>query len=101
MIPELGHFTLILALFVAIALGTLPLIGAARNDGAMMALAPPAARTLFALVAFAFGCLAYCFVTSDFSVENVALHSNSRLPEEPAAPTCGLRGRLLLAKDSS
>ena len=80
MIPELGHFTLILALFVAIALGTLPLIGAARNDGAMMALAPPAARTLFALVAFAFGCLAYCFVTSDFSVENVALHSNSRLP---------------------
>src|SRR6185503_16855636 len=27
--------------------------------------------------------------------------SNSRLPGEPAAPTCGLRGRLLLAKDSS
>jgi cytochrome c-type biogenesis protein CcmF len=32
------------------------------------------------LVALAFGCLAYAFVTSDFSVENVAQHSNSHLP---------------------
>ena len=35
---------------------------------------------LFVLVAFAFGCLAWSFLTSDFSVENVALHSNSKLP---------------------
>ena len=80
MIPELGHFALILALLVALALGSLPLVGAARHDAALMALARPAARTLFALVAFAFGCLAWSFLTSDFSVENVALHSNSRLP---------------------
>src|SRR5690242_5779589 len=80
MIPELGHFSLIVALFVAMALGSLPLIGAARNDLALMAMARPATRMLFVLVAFAFGCLAWSFVTSDFSVENVVQHSNSRLP---------------------
>ena len=80
MVPELGHFALIVALLVALALGTLPLVGAARNDFALMAMARPAARMLFVLVALAFACLAYSFVTSDFSVENVAQHSNSRLP---------------------
>ena len=45
-----------------------------------MALAKPAARAQFVLVAFAFGCLAYSFATSDFSVANVAEHSNSQLP---------------------
>jgi cytochrome c-type biogenesis protein CcmF len=80
MIPELGHFALILALLVALALGTLPLVGAARHDVALMAMARPAARTLFALVAFAFGCLAWSFLANDFSVENVAMNSNSRMP---------------------
>jgi len=80
MIPELGHFALIVALLVALALGVVPLAGAARRDAALMALARPAARMLFALVAIAFACLAYSFLTSDFSVENVAQHSNSRLP---------------------
>ena len=80
MIPEIGHFALIVALLVALVQGIVPMIGAARRDGALMALAVPAARTQFVLVAIAFGCLAYSFVTSDFSVENVAQHSNSHLP---------------------
>jgi cytochrome c-type biogenesis protein CcmF len=80
MIPEIGHFALILALLVALVQGTVPMLGAARRDGALMALAVPAARTQFVLVAIAFGCLAYSFVTSDFSVQNVAEHSNSHLP---------------------
>ncbi len=80
MIPELGNFALIIALFTALAVGTMPLVGAARNDYALMAMARPATRMLFALVVFAFGCLAWSFLASDFSVENVALHSNSRLP---------------------
>ena len=37
-----------------------------------MALARPAARAQFVFVAFAFGCLAWSFVTNDFSVVNVA-----------------------------
>ncbi len=32
MIPELGHFALILALLVAIVQGTLPMIGAATRE---------------------------------------------------------------------
>ena len=80
MIPELGHFALILALLVALVQGVVPMLGAARRDGAMMAVAVPAARTQFVLVAVAFACLAYSFVTNDFSVENVALNSNSQLP---------------------
>ena len=80
MIPELGQFALILALFVALAQTAVPLIGAARRDTAMMSLAVPAARLQLVLVAAAFACLAYSFATSDFSVQNVAEHSNSRLP---------------------
>ena len=80
MIPELGHFALILALLVAIAQGVVPLVGAHRRDAALMAIAKPAARAQFVLVAFAFGCLAWSFATNDFSVENVAQHSNSQLP---------------------
>jgi cytochrome c-type biogenesis protein CcmF len=80
MIPEIGHFALIVALLVAIVQGIVPMLGAARRDGTLMAVAVPAARAQFALVAIAFGCLAYSFVASDFSVENVALNSNSQLP---------------------
>jgi cytochrome c-type biogenesis protein CcmF len=80
MIPELGQFVLILALFVALAQASVPMIGAARNDATLMSVAAPAARLHLLLVGTAFACLAYSFATSDFSVENVALHSNSRLP---------------------
>ncbi len=80
MIPELGHFALILALLVAVAQGVLPLIGAHRRDAALMGVARPAAFVQFGLIAFAFGCLAYSFGTSDFSVENVAHNSNIQLP---------------------
>jgi cytochrome c-type biogenesis protein CcmF len=80
MIPELGHFALILALLIALVQGVVPLIGAHRNAGAWMALARPAARAQFAMVVIAFACLAYAFVNSDFSVLYVAEHSNSQLP---------------------
>ncbi len=80
MIPELGHFALIVALVLALALGTLPLAGAARGIPAFVALARPAAQGVFVFVAAAFGCLIWSFYTSDFSVLNVASNSNSRLP---------------------
>jgi cytochrome c-type biogenesis protein CcmF len=80
MIPELGHFSLILALLLAALLGTLPLIGAQKGIAAWMALARPLAVGQFLFIAFAFGCLAYAFVSSDFSVLNVVTNSNSQLP---------------------
>jgi hypothetical protein len=80
MIPELGHFALILALLVAATQGIVPMLGAALNRQRMMALARPAARMQFVLVAIAFACLAWSFASNDFSVQNVASNSNSELP---------------------
>ena len=80
MIPEIGHFALILALLLATILGTLPLIGAHRRIGPWMAVARPAAQGVFLFVALAWVCLAYSFATSDFSVVNVATNSNTQLP---------------------
>ena len=80
MIPELGHFALIVALCIALVQGVLPLAGAARGDRRLMALARPAAQGQFVFVALAFGCLAWSFVHNDFSVLNVASNSNSTLP---------------------
>jgi cytochrome c-type biogenesis protein CcmF len=80
MIPELGHFALILALLLAAVQGTLPLIGAARRIPSWTALARPAAQGQAMFVAFAWFCLAYSFVSNDFSVLNVATNSNSQLP---------------------
>ncbi len=80
MVPEIGHFALILALLLALTQGVLPIVGAARGAPAWMALARPAAQGQFTFVAIAFGCLAWSFVTNDFSVLNVATNSNSQLP---------------------
>ena len=80
MIPEIGHFSLILALFVALAMGVLSVFGGQQGRGDWMALARPGAQALFLLTAFSFGCLTYAFFTNDFSVSYVAQHSNSKLP---------------------
>jgi cytochrome c-type biogenesis protein CcmF len=80
MVPELGHFALILALCIALVQSTLPLAGAARGNDAWMALARPAAQAQCLFIALAFGCLTYAFVSNDFSVKYVAEHSNTQLP---------------------
>ncbi|HUY68868.1 MAG TPA: heme lyase CcmF/NrfE family subunit [Alphaproteobacteria bacterium] len=80
MIPEIGHFALILALGVALAQSILPLYGAARRDPALMAVAPSAAFAQCALLALSFGALMYCHVTDDFSVLNVVANSHTTKP---------------------
>src|SRR6266567_5257046 len=80
MIPELGHFALILALAVALVQGTLPLLGASRGDVRLMALGRTAALTQAFLVILAFGALTQAYVTSDFSVANVVANSHSAKP---------------------
>jgi cytochrome c-type biogenesis protein CcmF len=81
MIPELGHFALIVALLLALTQAILPLYGAQRGNLTLMAVARPAAQGQFVFVAIAFACLAYSFLTNDFSVENVARNSFSQLPK--------------------
>ncbi len=80
MIPEIGNFSLILALLLAIIQGTLPIIGAARGIPSWIALARPVVQGQFVFALIAFLCLAYSFVSSDFSVMNVAKNSNTELP---------------------
>jgi cytochrome c-type biogenesis protein CcmF len=98
MVPEIGHFALMLALVLALVQGVMPILGAARNNTMLMALARPAALGHFVFVALAFGCLATCFLTNDFSVLYVAEHSNSQLPVQYrfAAIWGGHEGSLLL-----
>jgi len=80
MIPELGHFAMILALIVALVQGILPIVGAQRGVAQWMAVARPAAQVQFAFVFFAWLALVWSFIDNDFSVVNVAQNSNTLLP---------------------
>lgn len=80
MIPEIGHFALILCLALSIVQGVLPLVGAAKGNRALMAVARPAAAANAFFGTVAIGCLAYSFYLSDFTVLNVANNSNTLLP---------------------
>jgi len=80
MIPELGHFALILAMCVAIVQGVVAIAGAQLGIRSWIVLAKPAAQCQFVLVAVAFGFLTYSFIVNDFSVQYVAMQSNSLLP---------------------
>jgi cytochrome c-type biogenesis protein CcmF len=51
MIPELGHFALIVALLLALTQAILPLYGAQRGNLALMAVARPAAQGQFLFAA--------------------------------------------------
>jgi len=80
MIPEIGHFALILALSVAIVQGVFPLWGSLTGKQHWVAMAKPAAygQLLFMMISFA--CLTYAFVVNDFSVKYVANNSNTQMP---------------------
>lgn len=80
MIPEIGHFALVLALVVAIVQSIFPMIGAATNNLQWIAMAKPATRAQFVLLAVSFACLTAAFLESDFSVLYVANNSNTFMP---------------------
>jgi cytochrome c-type biogenesis protein CcmF len=79
-IPELGHYALVLALALALFQAVVPLVGAMRRDPALIAVAVPVAIAQFGFVAFSFAALAVCYVVSDFSVVNVFENSHSAMP---------------------
>lgn len=80
MIPEFGHYALVLALCISLVQGVLPLVGAHFGRRDWLVLARPTAQTVFLLLAIAFGILAWSFYSNDFSVLYVAEHSNSQMP---------------------
>ena len=81
MIPEIGQFSLILALCLSVILASLPIIGAYQNNFLWMSMARPLSAGVFVFLGVSIAILAYAFVTDDFSVKFVAEHSNSLLPD--------------------
>ena len=79
-IAEIGHFTLTLAFGSAVVMAVLPMMGAVKNNAAMMRIGRSAAFLMLAQIAIAFGLLTIAFITSDFSVKLVASHSHSLKP---------------------
>ena len=80
MIPELGHFALVLALGLGLIQSIVPVIGVHRRDGSLMRLASSTALAQFFFVGLSFLALATCYVTSDFSVATVYENSHSMMP---------------------
>ncbi|MDB5496394.1 MAG: cycK [Phenylobacterium sp.] len=80
MIAEFGSFALTLALAFAIAQLGLSAAARIRRSTVLAAAGEGAAVASFAGVAIAFACLIYAFVTSDFSVANVAANSHTEKP---------------------
>jgi cytochrome c-type biogenesis protein CcmF len=80
MIPELGHYALVLALALALVQSIVPVVGARTRDVTLMRLANSTAIMQFAFVAVSFAALAACYVRSDFSVATVYENSHSMMP---------------------
>ena len=98
MIPELGHFALIIGLAFAICLSIIPLVGVYAGQKTLTGYAKPLAFGMFAFTAISLIILAYSFVIDDFSVRYIAGHSNSHLPYyfKISAVWGGHEGSLLL-----
>lgn len=80
MIPEIGHFALIMALVVSVVLTMLPLLGATLGNPQWVGIAKPAARMQLLFMLLSYGCLTYAFITVDFSVKYVASNSHTTMP---------------------
>ncbi|MCP4187869.1 MAG: heme lyase CcmF/NrfE family subunit [Gammaproteobacteria bacterium] len=80
MIPEIGHFALILGLSIAMIQAVVPLAGASLGVSRWVAMARPAALAQLIFVGFAYACLTWAFLQHDFSVLYVAKNSNTELP---------------------
>jgi cytochrome c-type biogenesis protein CcmF len=79
-IPEIGHFALILALGMAVIQAIFPLAGAQLGYQGWIHVARPAARLQAFFLALAFAALVWAFLADDFSVRYVASNSNTKLP---------------------
>ncbi|MGF1714433.1 heme lyase NrfEFG subunit NrfE [Photobacterium chitinilyticum] len=80
MIPEVGHYALILGFAFALLGGTVPVVGLIKKDSYLTRYAWPLSYGAFLFIAIAIALLAYSFATDDFSVAYIAHHSNTQLP---------------------
>ena len=98
MIPELGHFSLILAFLLSCLLAVVPLVGTFSRNDLWISTARPLSTGVFVFTLISFLILAYSFLKDDFSVAYVASNSNSMLPIQYkfSAVWGGHEGSLLL-----
>src|SRR4249920_949991 len=80
MIPEVGHYALVLGLALGLIQSVAPIAGARACETALMRLASSTALMQFVFVALSFLALTICYVTSDFSVATVYENSHSMMP---------------------
>ncbi|MEO2266868.1 heme lyase CcmF/NrfE family subunit [Pseudoalteromonas sp. YIC-656] len=80
MIPELGYFSLTIAMVLCVLLFIFPIWGAHTGNLRLMRAAPSLAVGQFIFVLLAFAALIYASLTDDFTVAYVAYHSSSTLP---------------------
>ena len=80
MIPELGHFALVLACVLAALQAFLPGLGTQRGNPTWMRSASSLALGQGFLVLLAYLALTWAFIEHDFSVRYVANNSNTELP---------------------
>ena len=80
MIAELGAFALLLAFVLSIVQAGASAAGRFRRDAGLRGTGEGAAIGAFLAMAVAFFALMYAFVTSDFSVSNVANNSHTEKP---------------------
>ena len=80
MTGELGQFALCLALALAVVQAGAGLVGARERAQQARAIASGSALGFFVFIALSFGALTYGFVTSDFSIADVANNSHTAKP---------------------
>ncbi len=80
MIPEIGHFALILALCIAIVQTVFPIAGAQLGYARWVAIARPAAYAQLFFMIISYAALTMVFINHDFSVLYAATNSNTQLP---------------------
>lgn len=80
MLPELGHFALILALLLAGLQAFFGIAGPMFGRDRWVAAVTPAVAGQFVMIGTAVACLVYSFISNDFSVTYIAENSNSALP---------------------
>jgi len=80
MIPEIGHFALVLALVLTALQSFFGIAGPALGRDRWGLAVAPAVIGQFLMVSVSLGCLITAFLQHDFSVQYVAENSNSALP---------------------
>jgi cytochrome c-type biogenesis protein CcmF len=80
MIPELGHFALVLCACLALAQSVVPLVGAQTRDARLMSLGPPLAVAGVVGCLIAFVALMWSYAVNDTTVMNVVQNSHSAKP---------------------